>query len=66
MGWPEKQAVIPALGKNASPQFGKIEHVALLGHGANLKWTQAAEGLKLELPQQAPSDYGVTFKITGA
>jgi len=66
MGWPEKQAVIPALGTNASPQFGKIEHVALLGHHANLKWTQAADGLKIELPQQAPSDYGVTFKIVGA
>jgi alpha-L-fucosidase len=66
MGWPEKQAVIPALGTNASPQFGKIAHVALLGHNANLKWTQAADGLKIELPQQAPSDYGVTFKIVGA
>ena len=66
MGWPEKQAVIRALGTNASPQFGKIEHVELLGHDAKLKWTQAVDGLKIDLPQEKPSEYAVTFKVVGA
>jgi alpha-L-fucosidase len=66
MGWPDKQAVIGALGTGASPQFGKVENVELLGHKGKLKWTQAADGLKIDLPQERPSDYGVTFKVIAA
>jgi alpha-L-fucosidase len=65
MGWPEKQAVISALGTNASPQFGKVVHVELLGHKANLKWTRDGDALKIQLPDEKPSDYAVTFKVFG-
>lgn len=66
MGWPEGQANIRALGSNASPAFGKVEHVELLGHKGKVKWTQAGDGLKIELPQEKPSDYAVTFKVIEA
>jgi alpha-L-fucosidase len=66
MGWPEGRAVIKALGTSASPSFGKIENVQLLGHGGGLKWTQNPDGLKIDLPNERPSDYAVAFKVTGA
>ena len=63
MGWPGKEASIPALalgGKNSVP---RIRNVELLGHKGRLKWTQDAATLKVELPEEKPSDYAVTFKI---
>ena len=63
MGWPGKEASIPALalgGKNGVP---KIRNVELLGHKAKLKWTQDATTLKVELPAEKPSDHAVAFKI---
>ena len=63
MGWPGKEASIPALalgGKNSVP---RIRNVELLGHKGRIKWTQDAETLKLELPEQKPSEYAIAFKI---
>jgi len=40
--------------------------VDLLGFKGNLKWTQADDALRIEVPPQKPCDYAVTFKITGA
>jgi alpha-L-fucosidase len=63
MGWPGKEASIPALalgGKNSVP---KIRNVELLGHKGPIKWTQDAGALKVGLPEAKPSDHAVTFKI---
>jgi alpha-L-fucosidase len=63
MGWPGKEASIPALalgGPNSVPKFRNVE---MLGHKGKLKWTQDAAALKVELPEEKPSDYAVTFKI---
>ena len=63
MGWPEKEAVVEALG-TASPQSqGKIARVALLGHGGRLRWTQEATGLRVSLPPEKPCDYAVALKV---
>ena len=61
MGWPEKQAVVKALG-----DAGKIANVELLGHKGKVEWTQAADGLKVEMPAQKPSDHAITLKVTMA
>jgi len=45
---------------------GKSRKVDLVGIKANLKWTQADDALRIEVPPQKPCDYPVTFKITGA
>ncbi|MGD0775702.1 MAG: alpha-L-fucosidase C-terminal domain-containing protein [Candidatus Solibacter sp.] len=66
MGWPEKEAVIRPLGAKSTQGVGKIRKVDLLGFKGNLKWTQADDGLRIEVPPQKPCDYAVTFKITGA
>ena len=66
MGWPEKEAVIRPLGAKSTQGVGKIRKVDLLGFKGNLKWTQADDALRIEVPPRKPCDYAVTFKITGA
>ena len=66
MGWPEKEAVVKALGL-ASPQNpGKIRSVELVGHKGELKWKQDESGLKVEMPVEKISDVGITLKVESA
>jgi alpha-L-fucosidase len=66
MGWPDKEAAIPALALGGKNSVAKIRNIELLGHKGKLKWTQDAETLKIELPAEKPSDHAVTFKIAFA
>jgi alpha-L-fucosidase len=66
MGWPGKEASIPSLATGGKYDVPKFHNVELLGHKGKLKWTQDGAGLKVELPEQKPSDYAVTFKIATA
>lgn len=66
MGWPGKQAVIPALSSSSSHAPGKIERITLLGQPAPLKFTRDASALKIDLPDNPPSDYAVAFHISGS
>jgi alpha-L-fucosidase len=63
MGWPGKEASIPALALGGKNNVPRIRNVELLGHKGKLKWAQDAATLKIELPQEKPSDYAVTFKM---
>ncbi len=63
MGWPQNHAMIKALGTASPEQPGKITQVELLGHAGVLKWRQDAQGLRVDLPPEKPSDYAVTFKV---
>jgi alpha-L-fucosidase len=63
MGWPEKEAVVQALGL-ASPQVpGKVQKVELLGYKGELKWKQNEAFLKVEMPAEKISDVAITLKI---
>ena len=63
MGWPEKQAVVKALGL-ASPQApGRIGKVELLGHKGELKWKQDDAALQVEMPAEKISDVAITLKV---
>jgi len=64
MGWPEKEAVIKPLGTSSEQAPGKVANVELLGHKARCGWKQEAEGLKVQLPPEKPSEHAVTFKVT--
>ena len=64
MGWPEKEAVVKPLGTNNAGM--KVAHVALLGFKGKVKWTQGADGLKVEMPPVRPCDHAIALKITGA
>jgi alpha-L-fucosidase len=66
MGWPEKQAAIPALALGGKLGVGKVGNVELLGHQGKVKFTQDETALKVEMPPQKPCDYAITLKIDGA
>jgi alpha-L-fucosidase len=66
MGWPGKQTVIPTLAPGGPQQVGKIQDVRLLGFEGNLKWSQGAGGLKVDLPAAKPSEYAVALRVVGA
>ena len=66
MGWPEKEAVIAPLGTKSPQDPGKIHNVELLGHKGKIAWSQEEAGLKIQVPGEKPSDFGVTFKIAMA
>ncbi len=62
--WPGETAVIAALATSDKLE-GKIASVTMLGHAGELKFTQDASGLKVELPAAAPGKYAYVLKITG-
>ena len=63
MGWPEKEAVVRALGM-ASPQDpGKIQKVELLGNKGEIKWKQDDASLRVEMPAEKISDVAITLKV---
>jgi len=62
MGWPEKEASVPALGLASATAPGKIRKVELLGYKGELKWKQDEAGLKVEMPAEKISDIGITLK----
>ena len=66
MGWPDYQAVIKPLALDTALRVGKIQNVELLGFDGKLDWKQDQNGLSILTPPKKPSDYAVTFKITGA
>ena len=63
MGWPEKEAVVQALGLASPQQPGKILQVELLGHKGNLNWKQDDAALKVQMPPEKISDIGITLKV---
>jgi alpha-L-fucosidase len=64
MGWPEKRAVVNALGLESNQQPGKIANVELLGYGGKVNWKQDETALRVEMPAQKISDIGITLKAT--
>jgi alpha-L-fucosidase len=60
MGWPNGQVTIKSLA-----DAGKVRTVRLLGHKTPLKFTQDANGLKVNLPTNAPGDHAFALKISG-
>jgi alpha-L-fucosidase len=63
MGWPEKEAVVQALGLASPQQPGKILKVELLGYTGNLNWKQGDTALRVEMPAEKISDIGITLKV---
>jgi alpha-L-fucosidase len=66
LGWPEKEAVIQALGTSSPQSPAKIANVELLGYQGKVQFRQRTSALYVQLPAQKPSDHAVTLKITFA
>jgi alpha-L-fucosidase len=63
MGWPEKETVIKPLGTAAGGM--KVGNVSLLGFDGRLRWTQEAQGLRVEMPAARPCDHAISLKVSG-
>jgi alpha-L-fucosidase len=63
MGWPEKEAVVRALGLASAQAPGKIQKAELLGYKGELKWKQDETSLKVEMPAEKISEVAITLKV---
>lgn len=64
LGWPANNSIsVKALAENN--QVGKVSQVSLLGND-RLNFQQTSEGLKVQLPEQAPCKEAFVLKIEGA
>jgi len=65
LAWPEKgRFTVKSLAAGTKHTTGRIKQVRLLGSNAQLKWTQEANGLTIELPADKPGDYAYAFEIS--
>jgi hypothetical protein len=63
MGAPDTAVSIKSLGENAKLSERPISEITLLGSDEKLKWSQTADALVIETPQNQPSDVAIVFKI---
>ncbi|HZT68999.1 MAG TPA: alpha-L-fucosidase [Terriglobia bacterium] len=63
LAWPERQAVIKALGSNSPYAPPKISEVKLLGEDAKLRWHRTGEALVIDTPPRKPCDHAYVFSI---
>jgi alpha-L-fucosidase len=64
MGWPTNEATIQALGLKSPHSPGKIHHVEVLGHRGKVPWKQEEAMLRVTMPEEKLSDYGIALKIS--
>jgi alpha-L-fucosidase len=67
LAWPSDRTVlVKSLAAGSARAGGRtVTGVSLLGHEGPLEWRQDAGGLKVVLPEAAPSEHAVTLKIAG-
>jgi alpha-L-fucosidase len=63
LGWPEKEAVVNALGLASPQQPGRIRSVELLGRAGKINWKQDEAALRVQMPAEKISDVGITLKV---
>ena len=67
LGWPaENKFVIRALAKTGDAERNKIKPIELLGEKCELKFTQTADALPVELPVGKPGALTCALRITGS
>jgi len=67
LGWPsDGKLVIRSLATTDDSTVNQINRVELLGHRGDLKFTQGADGLTVELPAGSGPDLTCALKISGA
>jgi alpha-L-fucosidase len=62
LAWPGDALTVKTLASGA-PFARRISSVELVGNRARLKWTQTAEGLRVEMPVVRSDDYAYAFRI---
>jgi len=65
LGWPESgEVVIRSLGAGTMLYPDAIEQVELLGAEGKVEWSRDADGLRVRLPPQRPTDAAFVLRIT--
>ena len=61
LDWPDDgELLITSLGRTAAMSSARIEKVDVLGHQGDVEWSRDEGGLRVHLPDERPSDFGVT------
>jgi len=64
LDWPsDGTLLITSLGRGAGLGVGRIDGVQVLGHQRDVEWSPEPEGLRVQLPENPPSEFGVTVSI---
>jgi len=67
LGWPaDGEVVVKSLASGSQDNKGRIGKVELLGAKGEVKWTRAADGLRIRVPQEPPCQSAYAFKILPA
>jgi alpha-L-fucosidase len=64
LDWPsDGTLLITSLGRAAGLGVGRIDRVEILGNQGEVTWSLDPEGLRVQLPEKRPSEFGVTVSI---
>ncbi len=63
LGNPGESLTIKSLNSDYKVKKGDITSVSLLGMDEALNWDHNSEGLKIDLPENAPGQHAFVFKI---
>jgi alpha-L-fucosidase len=65
LGWPGagEEILLTSFAADALPQALELSSVYLLGSREQIQWEQSEQGLSLVMPQEAPDEMAVVFKI---
>jgi len=67
LGWPtDGKVLVKSLAENSANYPRRIKKVELLGSRAELKWTQGAQGLDIQVPNDPPCKHAFSFRILAA
>jgi alpha-L-fucosidase len=64
LNWPaDGELLITSLSRTSGLTTGRIDGVDLLGHRGEVRWSLDPDGLRIQLPDERPSEFGVTLSI---
>ena len=65
LGWPGagEEILLTSFAADALPEALELSSVNLLGSREQIQWEQTEQGLSLVMPQEAPDEMAVVFKI---
>jgi alpha-L-fucosidase len=64
LGWPKETLLIQSLASDNEIPAARIAAIHMLGHEPALEWEQTEKGLRIQVPEEKPSEHAVTFRVT--
>ncbi len=63
LSWPDGETVVHSLSNESAFQADQIANITMLGSDEKLDWSQAGDGLHIQVPATKPCDYAYSYKI---